>query len=597
MKVDTSHVPISPGVYLMRDSGGKAIYIGKAKNLRSRVGSYFRPSADHADRIALMVKLAKKVDFIVTANEVEALILENNLIKKEQPRFNVMLRDDKTYPYLKLTTGEKFPRLLIVRKVLKDGGTYFGPYISGKSVRAVKALIHKIFPLRLSKDELDNAPPRRPCLNHQMKRCLAPCAGKITPEEYAEMVERIAKFLKGRDNEVLAELQGRMKTASENQQFETAAWLRDQILAIKNTQEKQNMDSAGITDEDYIAAICAGGAGVVRLLMVRGGKLQGDQNFTFKKADDPAELAGAFIEQFYNSAFSVPSEILVNVQPADSEVIERWLADLKGKKVSVSVPERGRKMRILEMAVENARYNLEGFAQKEESLKQALGEVKDVLGMVKWPSVMEAVDVSNISGVSAVGSLVTFFNGAPDKKNYKRFSVSVTGPDDYAMISEVVRRRFKRLKDEGKPFPDVLLIDGGTGQVSAATGAASPFAPEQIIIGIAKGADRNNPETDLIFKAGDSTPLPFPPASAGKFLLERLRDEAHRFAIQYHRKVREKAAFHHQVDKVSGVGPKRKKLLIQNFGSLKGAKDAGVEEIKKALSIGESLALKIFEKL
>ncbi len=597
MNVDLSNIPRSPGVYLMRDADGKAIYVGKAIRLRDRVGSYFRPSADHAERIALMVRLVRNVDFIVTRDEVEALILENNLIKSEQPRFNVMLRDDKTYPYLRLSTGEKFPRLTITRKPLKDGSTYFGPYISAKSVRTALELIQRIFPLRLSTDELDSAPLRRPCLNYQMKRCLAPCAGKVSEEDYKDMVERAAKFIRGKDDEVLDELEKRMGDFSEARQYEKAALLRDQISAIREIREKQRITSTGDADEDYVAVICEGGAGVVRMLMVRGGKLEGDKNFTFKKADDPAELAGAFIEQFYNSPFSIPSEILVNVPPADCGVVEKWLVGVKGRKTSIRVPERGRKRQIMEMALENARHTLAGFTQKEESLKEALGEIKNRLNMQNWPTVMEAVDASNISGVSAVGSLVTFFNGAPDKKRYKRYNVSVSSADDYAMISEVVRRRFKRLSDEGKPFPDVLLIDGGSGQVSAAKEAVRPYAQDQIIIGIAKGADRNNPETDRIVAADPKKEIPFPPASPGKFMLQRLRDEAHRFAIQFHRKTREKAAFRHEVDEVVGMGPKRRKLLLRAFGSLKDAKNATVEEIRNALSISEGLARRIHEKL
>ncbi|MBI5178132.1 MAG: excinuclease ABC subunit UvrC [Nitrospinae bacterium] len=594
---DISGVPVQPGVYLMKDEAGNILYIGKAVNLRNRVRSYFQPSAKHTDRIAVMVSLARKVDFTVTGNEIEALILENNLIKKESPRFNVMLRDDKTYPYLKLTVNEKFPRLFIVRKVLKDGAQYFGPYVSGKSVRAAKALIHRIFPLRLSKDSLDDASIRRPCLNYHMKRCLAPCAGNVSAEAYREMVERIAKFLRGKDTEVLDDLEKRMRTAAKNDEFELAAIIRDQIFAIKNLHEKQSMDTARHIDEDYIAVLCEGGIGIVRILMVRGGKLTGDQNFTFKKADDPAELTGAFIEQFYNSAFAVPGEIVVNVDPADREVIERWLSDLKGKKVEIILPERGRKKQLIEMAMENARFTLAGFAQGEESLKEALGEIKSTLGMEHWPAVMEAVDISNMSGLSSVGSLVTFFNGAPSKKDYKRFRITVTGPDDYASIAEVVRRRFKRLKDEQKPFPDLLLIDGGAGQVSAAAEAVRPFAPHQVIIGIAKGDDRNNPETDRIIMAGRKEPLPFPASSPGKFMLQRLRDEAHRFAIQYHRQTREKAAFRHGIEDLAGIGPKRKKLLIQTFGSLKAAKEATVEELRAALSISEKLAQKLHEKL
>lgn len=596
-KPDIGQLPPQPGVYLMKDKTGGILYVGKAINLRNRVRSYFQPAANHTPRIAVMVSLVEKVDFIVTANEIEALILENNLIKKEMPRYNVMLRDDKTYPYLKLTMNEKFPRLLVVRKVLKDGGQYFGPYVSGKAVRVARELIQRIFPLRISGDVLDNAPLRRPCLNYQMKRCLAPCAGKVTPEEYAQMVERVAKLLKGRDAEVLADLEKRMHEASAKHEYETAAHVRDQLFALKELHEKQNIDAAGHMDEDYIACLSEEGAGIVRIMMVRGGRLAGDQNFAFKKADDPAELCAAFIQQFYNAAFAVPSEVVVNVMPQDAEIIAEWLSVLKGKKVAVTLPHRGRKKQLIDMGLENARFNLETFVQGEEALKEALLEIRDTVGMAQWPTVMEAVDISNTGGLSAVGSLVSFHNGSASKKDYKRFRITTEGPDDYAMIAEVVRRRFKRLKEEGGRYPDLLVIDGGAGQVSAAAEAIHPFHPEQVIIGIAKGDDRNNPETDRIFLAGRKKPLPFPAKSAGKFMLQRLRDEAHRFAIQYHRKTREKAAFHHGVEDVAGIGPKRKKMLIQTFGSLKAAKNASVEEIRKALAVSETLARQIHEKL
>ena len=595
--VDLSHIPARPGCYLMKAADGKILYVGKAKNLRSRVRSYFRKSAGLSDRIAIMVSMVKKIDFTVTGNEIEALILENNLIKRERPPFNIMMRDDKTYPYLKLTTKEKFPRLQIVRRVLKDGSAYFGPYVSAKSVRAAKRLIHRVFPLRSSSDILDNAPRRRVCLNYQMKRCLGPCGGKTTETEYGEMVRRVVKFLRGRDRELLAELKNKMQRASKRQEYESAALYRDQIRALQNITEKQKMDAARPMDEDYIASICEGGAGVVRILMVRGGKLIGDQNFTFNKSDDPKELTGAFIQQFYNSAFAVPAHIFLNELPADCDVITRWLRDLRGGRVEITKPVRGRKKKLLEMALENAKLGLLNFSAGEEARKQALGEIKGKLGMENWPTVMEAVDISNISGLSAVGSLVTFFNGEPRKKDYKRYRVTTKGPDDYAMIAEVVRRRFHRLSDEGGKFPDLLLIDGGPGQVSAAAAAAREFAPDQLIIGVAKGEERDNPETDRIFLSGQKKPLAFPDSSAAKFMLQRLRDEAHRFAIQYHRKTRERKSFASELDTLRGFGPKRKKALVQKYGSLKSAKKASVEEIRNILSVSEKLATEILEKL
>ena len=581
----------------MKDSNGKILYVGKAVNLRSRVKSYFRKSPGHSDRIAMMVSKVSKVDLTVTHNEVEALILENNLIKREKPPFNVMLRDDKTYPYLKLTATEKFPRLQIVRKVLKDNALYFGPYVSAKSVRSAKRLLHRVFPLRSSKDVLDNAPTRRPCLNYQMKRCLGPCGDKVTETEYGDMVRSVVKFLRGKDREVLAELKRKMNIASKKQEYEKAAIYRDQILSIQSINKQQKVEAARPTDEDYIGVICEGGAGVVRILMVRGGKLIGDQNFTFNRSDDPSELAGAFIQQFYNSAFAVPSEIFLNVMPEDDEVIAKWLCELRGGKVKITRPVRGRKKQLVDMAMENAKLALLNFSAGEEARKQALGEIKQMLGMDNWPTVMEAVDISNISGVSAVGSLVTFFNGEPRKKDYKRYKVTATGPDDYAMVAEIVRRRFRRLAHEGGSFPDILLIDGGVGQISAAHAAATEFAPQQLIIGIAKGEHRDDPSTDKIYLYGRKASLPFPAASAGKFMLQRLRDEAHRFAIQYHRKTRERKAYTSEVDELHGFGPKRRKALLKKYGSLRAAKNASVEEIRKTLSVSEKLATEILQKL
>jgi len=597
-KPDLTGIPTRSGSYLMKDKDGKVLYVGKAINLRSRVKSYFRQKADHTPRIKLMVTLVEKVDFIVTDNEVEALILENILIKKEKPRFNVLLKDDKTYPYLKLTIKEKFPRLFIVRKVLNDGELYFGPYISSKAVRRVKRIIHKIFPLRESKDNLDDATPRRACLNYQMKRCLAPCSGKVTEELYGSLVKSITSFLKGKDDELIKSLKKEMAKASDNQKFEEAGIIRDQLRSLATVTENQRVDSAGGSlDEDYIASICRGGTGVVRIMMVRNGKLVGDQNFVFKKADDPAEMIEAFIKQFYHASFAIPSELIVNVEPFDSEVLTKWLAKIKEKKTEILIPQRGRKKKLLNMVLENAEFKLLNFVESGESLKEALREVKEYIGMDEYPAVMECVDISNTQGINPVGSLVSFHNGEPNKKEYKKYKIKSDVTGDYAMIAEVVERRFARLQKEEKKFPDLLVIDGGIGQVSSAWDVVKKYNPEQALIGIAKGSERENSQTDLFYKVGSNLPLPFPPACSGRFLLQRLRDEAHRFAITYHRQKRDKMAFASAVNEVKGFGPKRKKKLIKKFGSLKSASKASVEEISQALSINEKLAGEILEKL
>ncbi len=596
-KPDISGIPSKPGTYLMKDRGNKVLYVGKAVNLKSRVRSYFNMAAKHSSRIALMVSLVDHVDFITTDNEVEALILENNLIKKEKPRFNIMLKDDKTYPYLKLT-NEKFPRLLVVRRLLKDGAQYFGPYVSATAVRLVKKTIHRIFALRQSRDNLDSVLPRRPCLNFQMKRCLGPCSGEISIEEYGEVVKMTVGFLKGKEREITTIIKRDMKAASDGYEFEKAALLRNQLKAIQLVQETQKIDTASEKiDEDYIAAIVEGGIGIVRVMMVRGGKLVGDQNFEFKKADDPEELIEAFIQQFYNSAFVVPSKIILNVFPDEMEVVRSWLQKLRGHKVETIRPLCGRKMKILEMVIENAKLKLLNFTSSEESRKEALNEIKNLLNMAEWPTVLECIDISNISGIAGVGSLVSFFNGEPKKSEYKRFKLKITGSDDYAMIAEVVERRFKRLSIENKKFPDLLVIDGGKGQVNAAWEIVKRYNPKQAVLGIAKGKERERSETDIFHLAGVKGPIEFPIKSSGRFLLQRLRDESHRFAIKYHRQKRDETAFRNEVDSVKGFGAKRKKILISKYGSLKAAKFVDVDELAEVLSINRQLAGEILEKL
>lgn len=595
------NIPSSPGVYQMKDENGKVLYVGKALSLRGRVRSYFQESAAHSPRIALMVEKVRSIDVVVTASELEALILEDNLIKKLRPRYNVLLKDDKHYPYLKITTNESFPRLILVRRVDDDGCMYFGPYVSGKAVRSTMRLIHKIFPLRQSRDNLDGKPPRRPCLNYQMKRCLAPCAGLVTREEYLRLVDEVALFLKGRNSELIEALTKRMTRAADDEMFESAIMLRDQISSIVQLTEKQRITSPNLEDEDVIASHEETGKAIIKIFQVRAGKLNGDRDFMFDRLEkaDRAEALSAFIRQFYSEGMEIPPEILVSDEPEDTETLEERLTGMKGTKVRIAVPLRGRKRELMDMARRNARLSLDAHLNTVKSRDNALEEIKDRLGLPEIPDVIEGYDISNTSGVSSVGGVVVFRGGLPSKDDYRKYKIkSVAGPDDYASLAEALERRFSKLKEAGETFNGLLVIDGGKGQVSAAAGKFKEMgldAPP--MVGIAKGEDRENPETDEFFVPGVTEPVGFPPSSPGRFLLQQVRDEAHRFAVAYHRKLRGASSIESSLDRVAGLGPKRKKLLLTKFGSVKRARGAGLQEIMEALSVSEKVAKKILESL
>ncbi len=595
------NLPPSPGVYQMKDGDGKVLYVGKASSLRGRVRSYFQESADLSPRIALMVEKVRGIDLVVTASELEALILEDNLIKKLRPRFNVLLKDDKNYPYLKITTNESFPRLILVRRVEDDGCIYFGPYVSGKAVRSTMRLIHKIFPLRQSRDNLDGKPPRRPCLNYQMKRCLAPCAGLIKRDEYLQVVNAVALFLKGRNTELIETLTKRMTASADNEMFESAAMFRDQISAIGQLTEKQRITSASLEDEDVIASHESAGKAIIKIFQVRAGKLNGERGFMFDRLEkaDRAEALSAFIRQFYSEGMEIPPEILVSDEPEDRETLEERLTAMKGTKVRIAVPQRGRKRELMEMAYRNAKFSLGAHLNTAKSREDALAEIKEQLGLPEAPSIMEGYDISNTSGVSSVGAVVVFRGGAPSKEDYRKYRIkSVAGPDDYASLAEVLERRFLKLKNAGETFNGLLVIDGGKGQVNAVAGKLKEIGVDAPpIVGIAKGEDRENPETDEFYVPGVTEPVSFPPSSPGRFLLQQVRDEAHRFAVAYHRKLRGGSSMESSLDRVTGLGPKRKKLLLTKFGSVKRARVASLPEIMEALSVSEKVAKKILESL
>ncbi len=601
LKETLENLPAQPGVYKMQDGAGKILYIGKAKSLRSRVRSYFQPAAVHSPRISIMVGKVKSIDLIVTASEVEALVLEDNLIKKVKPPYNIDLKDGKNYPYLKLTMDETYPRLILVRRVEKDKGLYFGPYVSAKSVRSNMRLIQKIFPLRQSRDNLDNKPPRRPCLNHQMGRCLAPCAGNVSAEEYRTAVDEVILFLKGRNTQLARMLNKRMMAASEKQRYEIAARYRDQMEAIKRLNDKQVITQTNLANQDIIAAYEEGGKGIILILQARRGKVNAERSFMFSQLDrlDRAEALGAFIRQFYTGGMEIPTTIITQETPEGAPALCQWLSSRRGAKTQIVTPVRGKLKKLLEMAERNAKIRLRSSLHTEESRLRALEDLREIFGIEEGVRVIEGYDISNTGGASSVGAMVTFRDGAPSKADYRKYRIrSVAGPDDYASIAEVIKRRFSRLISEDKPFADLLIIDGGKGHVKAAVEAFAKIGVEAPpMVGIAKGKSRDDIETDQFFLPGEQAPMNISPSSPGRLLMQQVRDEAHRFAISYHRKLRGDRSMKSALDDIPGIGPKRKSALLRKFGSVKRIRTASVADLQKALSVSEKTAKKILEGL
>ena len=614
-------LPTKPGVYIFKDNKGHILYIGKANNLRSRVRSYFQNSASLSLRIKSMVSLVADMDYIVTENEVEALILESNLVKKHKPKYNVILRDDKHYPYLRLATDEMYPYFSIVRRVKKNKGIYFGPYASPKSLRRTLKLIHIIFQLRQSRDPLDGRPKRRPCLNYQMGRCLAPCAGYVKKEDYNKMVRDVILFLKGRNDELLNSLKRKMDKLSENLRFEEAGRTRDQISAIEMTMEKQNIISTTLEDEDVIAIYRDGGKVNVQLLFIRGGKFIGDKNLIFTHTEDidDTEILSSFVRQYYSGDVFIPEEIILEKEIDEMEIVKEWLSEKRGGRVEIVVPHRGRKRELIHMAKENAAISLKITLDSADLRMAALKDLKARLNLSKLPLRIEAFDISTIMGTSAVGSMVVFIDGEPVKNNYKRFRIkTVAGMDDYGMMREIILRRYSKVKEgsgvrgqgSGKTLPlapcplplsnmpDLIIVDGGKGQLNTLNNVLKELSIADVdTIGIAKGEDRNNPETDTIYLPNRAKGLILPSDSSGRHLIQRIRDEAHRFAIKYHRELRGKEGIMSELDEIPGIGLKRKRTLLKHFGSLKKIKEASVKELAGILHISEKSAMELHERL
>ena len=594
--------PNLPGIYFMKDGKENILYIGKAKSLQTRVRSYFQNSRSLHPRTRVFLDKVRDVKFLTTQTEAEALILESNFIKKHQPRYNVLLKDDKHYPYIRLTTQERYPRLEVVRKVKKDGATYFGPYTMVKEVRETIRLISKIFPLRQSKDKLDGNPQRRPCLNYQMGRCFAPCAGYISPEDYSHVVKDVVMFLKGKNSELIDGLKIKMTRASEEMRYEEAGVLRDKIAAVRTVLDKQKIISTSLEDQDVIGYCKERGFAMVQALVIRGGKMVGEKIFKMKSLNEMEEneTLSAFLKQYYTDEVLLPTEILLPHAIEEMDLISAWLSERKKSRVYLETPLRGKKRDLVRMAEENARFAMRTELDKGETTTRMLEELQEALGLKHFPEVIEGFDISNISGTNAVGSMVVFKSGQADKPSYRRYKIGeVEGIDDYAMMREVLRRRYQRLLDAGKDLPSLILIDGGKGHLNTARKALEEVG----VLGkvdlacIAKGKERGNLDTDEVLLLYRKTPVLFKENSASRFLLQRIRDEAHRFAIAYHRKLRGKVALASPLESVAGIGKKRRLLLLKKFGSLGKIRAASLEDLQAIPGITESLAQKISAQL
>ena len=590
-------LPDKPGVYIMKNSLGEVIYVGKAKVLKNRVRQYFQNSKNHSEKVRAMVKNIAEFEYIVTDSEMEALILECNLIKKYSPRYNIALKDDKFYPFIKITTNEDFPRVYVTRNFAKDGNKYFGPYTNGTAVYEVMGLIKKLFPLRTCKKAIvEGGEPTRACLNYHINLCKAPCAGYISKAEYWEMIDEIISILNGTDTSITKKLKVEMEKAAEELEFEKAAKIRDRILAIELISEKQKMFTVKEGDEDFIDLYTDEKDGCAQVFFVREGKVTGREHFMIENiSDDPVkEVISSFIASFYGGTAQIPKTIYVPEEIEDQELIEKFLTEKRGSKVWIKVPKKGDKKNLLDMVRNNAKIMLDQFKEKmveeKELNKSALTELADVLGLDSLPARIEAYDISNIQGVDSVGNMVVFENGKAKNSDYRRFKIkSVKGPNDYESMREILSRRFSHGLEEvnkikernleyskGKfcIFPDLIMMDGGKGQVNIALEVLKDFGIEIPVCGLVK--DHKHRTRGIIF---NNEEILIRRGSGLMNLITRIQDEVHRYAITYHRSLRDKRTLHSILEDIPRIGEKRRRNLLMKFGSIDNIKKASMEEL------------------
>ena len=614
VKEELKKLPNKPGVYIMRDSNDTIMYVGKAVNLHNRVRSYFRANIGRGPQIDRMVEQIARFEYIVTDSELEALVLENNLIKEHCPRYNTLLKDDKTYPYIKVTVSEDYPRVLFSRLMKKDRSRYFGPFTSAAAVKDTIDLINKLYGLRTCNRVL----PRdigldRPCLNYHMKQCSGPCTGNITKEEYREHVDKALEFLNGNYGLIIKELEQKMNDASEELDFESAAKYRDLLASVKVVAQKQKMTDSSMEDKDIIAIASDENDAVVQVFFVRDGRLIGREHFymTHVSENPEKEILLNFVKQFYAGTPFIPRELVLPESIEDMEIIQEWLSERKSSKVYITVPERGQKEKLMELAAQNARLILskdkERIKREEGRTIGAVKEIEKLLGL-KDINRMEAYDISNISGFANVGSMVVYEKGKPKKSDYRKFRIqSVSGPDDYACMHEVLTRRLLHGIEEKKDlevreidarygsftkFPDLILMDGGRGQVNICLRVLDELGIDIPVCGMVK--DDNHRTRGLYY---NNVELPIDTRSEGFKLITRIQDEAHRFAIEYHRSLRSKAQVKSSLDDIPGIGPARRKALMKHFRSIEDIRNATADEIAETPGIPLYVAIKIKEFL
>ncbi len=592
-----------PGVYLFKSASKKVIYIGKAKNLRSRVRSYFQPSRPYHNRTAVMVKQVKDIDTIIVDSEVEALFLEATLIKKHKPRYNVNLRDDKSYPYIRIT-HEPFPQVFVTRKRIQDGSKYLGPYTDVKQLRNIMKTVRKIFPIRSCKYYLDEkvieARKVKLCLDYHIHKCQGPCEGLVSQEAYDQMIQHVEKFLKGKTKELVSELKQRMEQEAAALNYEEAARLRNQIQKIKNYYfNAQKVVLPDAMDRDVISIANEDEDACAAMFKIRDGKVTSRQHFYLRGVDrkDDREILLEFLKQYYLAADFYPHQILLPFSlDEEQDLIEKWISDLADHKVEIIIPQIGEKKRLVELGQKNARYLLEELLLQKIKRKGFIAynvrELQKALQLKKPPKKIEGFDISNIQGKDPVASMVYFFNGKPKKSEYRHFNIKTKDtPDDFTMMREVVYRRYKRLRDERKPLPDLILIDGGKGQLASALEVLHELGlKDQPIIGLAKRLEE-------VFIPGKNDPINIPKRNSGLRLLQQIRDETHRFAITHFRKRHQKSTMKSPLDDIKGIGPKRRNHLLKTFGSLRRIKEATSAELSERGKLPQELAKNVFDIL
>mgnify|MGYP004469446667 FL=1 len=604
-------LPDKPGVYIMHDAADEIIYVGKAVNLKNRVRQYFRPSHDEGPKKAKMVTQIRRFEYIITDSELEALVLECNLIKEHRPKYNTMLRDDKTYPYIKVTLGEDFPRVLFSRLIRKDKSKYFGPYTSAGAVKDTIELIQKMYQIRTCSRNLPKDIGKdRPCLNYHIKKCNAPCQGYISKEEYRKSIDMVLSFLNGNYQPVLKDLETRMMQASDQMEFERAIEYRELLNSVKQIAQKQKITSFDGEDKDIIALANDERDAVVQVFFIRGGKLIGREHFYVRVAaeDSEGQVLTTFVKQFYSGTPFLPKEIMLSAEIEDIPVIEEWLSAKRGARVYIRVPQKGMKEKLVELAKKNAELVL---SQDRERIKReegrtigALKEIEKLLDM-QGLNRIEAYDISNISGFQTVGSMIVYEKGKPCRSDYRKFRLkTIQGPDDYASMHEVLTRRFLHGIEEKKElqekqmdeefgsfnrFPDLIMMDGGKGQVNIALSVLSELHLNIPVCGMVK--DDNHRTRGLYY---NNVEIPIERTSEGFKLITRIQDEAHRFAIEYHRSLRSKVQVHSVLDDIEGIGETRRKALMRRFQSVERIREASVEELKETESMNERAAEAVY---